>query len=174
MLTLYHNGSSYPLQVDDYYIRELVSGLNEIIFELSIRDPVYMMIQEEEQITDRGGQRYLVKQIDAGATSAKIICQLDLDAWKQTMYVGYNSGSLTCRQTIEAVAPTGWTVVDRAYYSQLRTIKGAFFTFDEEHYRLVGKRTHKVFRLGDRVRIRVKNANLEQRLLDYELIENLK
>lgn len=126
MLTLYHNGSSYPLQVDDYYIRELVSGLNEIIFELSIRDPVYMMIQEEEQITDRGGQRYLVKQIDAGATSAKIICQLDLDAWKQTMYVGYNSGSKTCRQTIEAVAPTGWTVVDRAYYSQLRTIKGDY------------------------------------------------
>jgi len=31
-----------------------------------------------------------------------------------------------------------------------------------------------VFRLGDPVRIRVKNANLEQRLLDYELIENLK
>lgn len=126
MLTLYHDGHSYPLQVDDYYIRELVSGLNEIIFELSIRDPAYMMIQEEEQITDRGGQRYLVKQIDAGATSAKVVCQLDLDAWKQTMHVGYNSGSLNCRQTIEAVAPTGWTVVDRAYYSQLRTIKGDY------------------------------------------------
>ena len=27
------------------------------------------------------------------------------------------------------------------------------------------------FRLGDQVRIRVKSANLEQRLLDYELIE---
>ena len=56
----------------------------------------------------------------------------------------------------------------------LREIRSDFFEFDEEHYRLVGKRTHKVFRLGDRVRIRVKNANLEQRLLDYELIENLK
>ncbi len=56
----------------------------------------------------------------------------------------------------------------------LREIRSDFFEFDEDHYRLVGKRTHKVFRLGDRVRIRVKNANLEQRLLDYELIENLK
>ena len=56
----------------------------------------------------------------------------------------------------------------------LREIRSDFFEFDEERYRLVGKRTHKVFRLGDPVRIRVKNANLEQRLLDYELIENLK
>ncbi len=53
----------------------------------------------------------------------------------------------------------------------LREIKSDFFFFDEAHYRLVGKRTHKVYRLGDKVRIRVKNANLEQRLLDYELVE---
>lgn len=53
----------------------------------------------------------------------------------------------------------------------LREIKSDFFFFDEAHYRLVGKRTHRVYRLGDKVRIRVKNANLEQRLLDYELIE---
>ncbi len=56
----------------------------------------------------------------------------------------------------------------------LREIRSDFFEFDEERYRLVGKRTHKVFRLGDKVRIRVKNANLEQRLLDFELIENLR
>ena len=56
----------------------------------------------------------------------------------------------------------------------LREIRSDFFEFDEERYRLVGKRTHKIYRLGDPVRIRVKNANLEQRLLDYELIENLK
>ena len=55
----------------------------------------------------------------------------------------------------------------------LREIRSDFFEFDEERYRLVGKRTRKIFRLGDKVRIRVKNANLEQRLLDFELIENL-
>ena len=53
----------------------------------------------------------------------------------------------------------------------LRTIRSDFFEFDEEHYRLVGKRTRKSYRLGDAVRIRVKEANLEQRLLDYELVE---
>ena len=55
----------------------------------------------------------------------------------------------------------------------LREIRSDFFDFDEERYRVVGRRTHKIFRLGDRVRIKVKEANLEQRLLDYELIENI-
>jgi len=53
----------------------------------------------------------------------------------------------------------------------VRDIKSDFYEFDEARYRLVGKRRHHQFRLGDPVRIRVKSANLEQRLLDYELIE---
>ena len=53
----------------------------------------------------------------------------------------------------------------------LREMRSDFFDFDEENYRIVGKRTKKVYRLGDQVRIRVKSANLEQRLLDYELVE---
>lgn len=53
----------------------------------------------------------------------------------------------------------------------LREIKSDFFFYDEPCYRLVGKRTRKVYRLGDKVTIKVKNANLEQRLLDYELVE---
>ena len=54
----------------------------------------------------------------------------------------------------------------------LREIRSDFYEFDEARYRLVGRRTRRIFRLGYRVRIKVKSANLEQRLLDYELIEN--
>ena len=53
----------------------------------------------------------------------------------------------------------------------LRDIKSDFFEFDADHYRLVGKRSKVVYNLGDPVRIRVKKTNLEQKLLDYELIE---
>jgi len=53
----------------------------------------------------------------------------------------------------------------------LRTIRSDFYDFDEEHYCIRGRRTHRVMRLGDPVRIRVKGTNLEQKLLDYELIE---
>ena len=54
----------------------------------------------------------------------------------------------------------------------LRDIRSDYFEFDADHYRLVGKRTGIVYNLGDPVRIRVKKTNLEQKLLDYELIES--
>jgi ribonuclease R len=54
-----------------------------------------------------------------------------------------------------------------------RTIKSDFFIYDEEHYRAIGRRSHRSIRLGDPLRIRVKGTSLEQKLLDYELVENL-
>ncbi len=54
-----------------------------------------------------------------------------------------------------------------------RTIKSDFYAFDEDHYRAVGRRTHRSIRLGDALRIRVKGASLEQKILDYELVEDL-
>ena len=53
-----------------------------------------------------------------------------------------------------------------------RTIKSDFFVYDEEHYRAVGRRNHRSIRLGDKLRIRVKGTSLEQKLLDYELVED--
>ena len=53
----------------------------------------------------------------------------------------------------------------------LRDIRSDFYEFDEEHYRIIGKRSGKVYSLGDPVKIRVKNTNLDQRILDYELVE---
>ena len=53
----------------------------------------------------------------------------------------------------------------------LREIKEDFFIYDEKNYCLIGKSTRKRFTLGDKVRIKVSKTNLEQKLLDYELIE---
>ena len=53
----------------------------------------------------------------------------------------------------------------------LHDIQSDFFEFDQEHYRIVGKRTGVIYNLGDPVKIRVKSTNLEQKLLDYELVE---
>lgn len=52
----------------------------------------------------------------------------------------------------------------------LREIRGDFFEFDEKLYRIRGKRTRKIYRLGDEVRVRVVRANLEQKLLDFVLL----
>lgn len=130
MLTLYHNGDEYPIQNTEYYIRELASGVDEVIFELSIYDPIYAIMAEEENIRERDDQTYLVKQIDAGADTARVICQLDLDAWRAAMYVSYDSGSMTVAEQINAIKPTGWTIQDHSGSSISRTIKGDFTPYD--------------------------------------------
>ena len=126
MLTLYHNSQEIVLDTTEYYVRELASGLDEVIFDLSIWDPNYALIAEEANIVDRGGQRYLVKQIDAGAVMAKIVCQLDLDDWKASLAVGYDSGSKTVAQQISAVCPAGWSVLDKSGSSISRTLHGDY------------------------------------------------
>ena len=129
MLTLFHNGQELVLDNTDYYVRELASGLDEIIFDISIWDPMYALMNEEDNIVDRGGQRYLIKQIDAGAETANVICQLDLDEWKKTLSVKYNSGTKTVAQQIDAVKPTGWSVLDFSGSSIGRTIAGDLTPF---------------------------------------------
>ena len=130
MLTLYHNGEEYPIQNTEYYIRELANGLDEVIFDLSIYDPIYAIMAEEENIVDRAGQTYKVKQIDAGGDSAKVVCQLDIDDWRATLNVDYNSGTKTCAQQIEAVKPAGWTVLDHSLSIIGRTIEGDYTPYD--------------------------------------------
>jgi DNA-directed RNA polymerase subunit E'/Rpb7 len=41
-----------------------------------------------------------------------------------------------------------------------------FYEFDEKRYRIVGKRTDKVYTLGDRISIRVKKTDVDKRLID--------
>jgi len=54
----------------------------------------------------------------------------------------------------------------------LRTIKSDYFAFDEETYTLNGKGTHRRYTLGSKVKIRVVRSSVEQKLIDYELVED--
>ena len=53
----------------------------------------------------------------------------------------------------------------------LRDIHSDWYQFDEEKYETFGKASGRIFRLGDPVKVRVLRANLEQKVLDYELVE---
>ena len=127
MLTLYTASGGVPLHEDDYYIKELASGLDELIFTMSIWDAEYPLIQEEASIQEHSNAdapiNYLVKAIDGGSERAQIKCQIDLDEWKNTLTVGYNSGSKTVLQIVQSVAPTGWAVVDQSGITYKRTVQ---------------------------------------------------
>lgn len=116
--------SNAVLNVDDFYIREQTSGLDELIFTMSIYDENYPHVLEEAVIEYE--QPYLVKAIDAGADTAKIKCQLDLDALKATLTVGYSNGSNTLYGTVSGVLPAGWTFLDNSGSTISRTIEGNY------------------------------------------------
>ena len=52
----------------------------------------------------------------------------------------------------------------------MRDIPGDFYQFDEERYEVYGHSTGRTFTIGDKVRIRVKSADLRRRLLDFEYV----
>jgi len=49
----------------------------------------------------------------------------------------------------------------------IRDLDDDYYEFDENRFRLVGRRTRKTYNLGDPIRIRVAAANLEKRQLDF-------
>jgi ribonuclease R/exosome complex exonuclease DIS3/RRP44 len=53
---------------------------------------------------------------------------------------------------------------------RLRDIKGDHYDFDADNYAIVGRKTKKVYQLGDEVIVKVKNADLVKRHLDFTLI----
>ena len=46
-----------------------------------------------------------------------------------------------------------------------------YFHFDAAKHQMVGERTHRRFRLGDRVRVKVARANLDSARIDFVLDE---
>jgi ribonuclease R len=41
-----------------------------------------------------------------------------------------------------------------------------FYEFDEKSYRIIGRKTGKIFRLGDKIKVRVKKTDIDRRLID--------
>ena len=54
----------------------------------------------------------------------------------------------------------------------MRDLDDDYYDFDEKNYCLVGRRHHHKYQLGDPIRIKVANANLERKQLDFTLDED--
>ncbi|MBR5846438.1 MAG: ribonuclease R [Bacteroidaceae bacterium] len=53
----------------------------------------------------------------------------------------------------------------------MRDLDDDYYVLDERNYRLIGRRTHKCYALGDTVKIQVAHCNLEKKQLDFALVE---
>ncbi|WP_214070783.1 ribonuclease R [Mucilaginibacter sp. dw_454] len=55
---------------------------------------------------------------------------------------------------------------------RLRDISDDFYTLDEKNYQIIGQRKKKVYRLGDEVKIKVKNVDLTKKQIDFSLVQD--
>lgn len=130
VLAVRTGGEFVPIACDDYYYKELASGLDELWLSVNVHDPIYKDINELSEIIDETGRAWLVRKIDGGAKTATICAGLDLDAWREGMLPAYHSDSLTALHQVEAVAPSGWDVVDVSGVGIRRTLEGDFTPLD--------------------------------------------
>lgn len=45
-----------------------------------------------------------------------------------------------------------------------------YYRYEEQHYAMIGERTGNVFRIGDQIRVRVLQVNIEERSIDFEVV----
>lgn len=55
---------------------------------------------------------------------------------------------------------------------RIRDIKSDYYTFDEKQFAIIGEATKHIYQLGDIVKVKVKNTDLERKHLDFYLIED--
>ena len=53
---------------------------------------------------------------------------------------------------------------------RVRDMKDDFYVFNEKKLELVGQKKKNRYRLGDRVKIKVKGVDLEKKTIDYGLV----
>ena len=52
------------------------------------------------------------------------------------------------------------------------TLSGDYYRFDDSEQSLVGERTHTVFGMGDKVQVQIAGVNVEERKIDFQLVEH--
>ena len=53
--------------------------------------------------------------------------------------------------------------------ARMKDLKDDYYIFDKEGMSIRGKRTHKKYTLGDRVKFKVTNADMNRKIIDYEI-----
>lgn len=94
----------------------------------------------------------------------------DVEQWLKCYYMQDKIGE-EFEGTISGVTSFGlFVALDGVYVEgmvHVSELGNDYFTFDAAQHRLIGERTHKVYRLADRLRVRVARVSLETSRIDF-------
>lgn len=92
--------------------------------------------------------------------------------YKQVEYMSYRVGEIF-DGVVSGVSRGGVFVEEVKSHCEgmvrMRDLGTDFYSYDEKNQRMVGEKSGEDWRIGDRVKIKVKSANLEDRVIDYEI-----
>jgi ribonuclease R len=57
---------------------------------------------------------------------------------------------------------------------RVETMREDVFIYDERKMRMIGKRTDKIYQLGDRVAVKLTAVDIEKKTIDFELVKDKK
>ena len=84
-------------------------------------------------------------------------------------YIGYEfKGRISSLTNFGIFVQLENTIEGLVHFS---TLKDDYYEFDEENYYVIGERTKNIYRLGQEVIVRVMDANVAKRVIDFRLIE---
>ena len=93
--------------------------------------------------------------------------------YKQTEYMSERVGQMF-DGIITGVSPNGVFVEEKETKCEgmvrLRDIGNDFFDYNQKELAIVGRKTKKTYRIGDRVRFKVTSVDLAKRMIDYALV----
>ena len=96
--------------------------------------------------------------------------------WKQVEYMNDQKGKILSG-VISGITDWGMFVSEMESKSEgairVRDLPNDEYMVDKFGTRLTGKKSKKVFRLGDVINIKVKNVDLEAKTIDYEIVEKI-
>lgn len=131
------------------------------------RNPEFNWSYSMEQLLQLGEHCSMTERRSDEATR-------DVVAWLKCEYMQAHVGD-EFEGAIAAVTGFGLFVeLDELFVEGLihvTALPGDYYVFDQAKQRLIGERTRKTYKLGDRLKVKVVRVDLDERKIDFELVE---
>ena len=135
---------------------------------------VHRLLTRYEQGAKSANERYYEDQCKHSSDMEQLAAQAERESIKYKMveFMGEHLGEVYDAHISGIMSFGIYCEIDENHCEGLvpiRDLDDDYYEFDEQNYRLVGRRRRHAYQLGDPIRIRVASANLEKRQLDFTI-----
>ncbi len=113
-----------PLRIDDNmrFVTHKYNGYDTLTFEIESGNPLYRYIAEEVVIEDEKN-RYVVKDVDEHSDFVTVMCEVDLDEWKQNIIYEFRTTNTLLSGVLAEILPAGWSVIGDGQFTKRTTVE---------------------------------------------------